>query len=89
MYHYRFLSIPACGHILEAYSESFYTAEGKLDSITYARCIVDSCPYSNAWTPCSWIRAPDGKSYLSPAMFKEEYKPWYWRHRQEGWKSPY
>jgi len=89
MYHCRFLLIPACGHILEAYNEYHYTAEGRLDCITYARCIVDNCQYADSWTSVSWITAADGKSYLSPAMFKEEYKPWYWRHKEEGWKSLY
>ncbi len=88
MYHYRFLLIPACGHILEARNETIYTERGK-DVITYARCLLDNCPFANSWTSVSWIRAEDGVSYLSPAIYKQEYKPWYWRHREEGWISPY
>ena len=88
MFHYRFLLIPACGHILEARDEIVYTERG-LDILTYARCLDDNCFFANSWTSVSWIKAIDGESYLSPAMFKEEYQSWYWRHKQEGWKSLY
>lgn len=80
-YHYSYLYMPGCGHVLEGYVDRY--------SNTIVRCLDDNCPHSEVWESISKVNALDGKSYMSMVRIKEDYKGWYWRHRKEGFNSEY